>query len=210
MQKYPNGEHIAEMRVQLAGLLQQQNKYVEAAELYSQVKGDPEFTFTAKFKAAECYYAELQGASAKDNKGPKIDTESVRKLALQNLNEAIKMGPEAERTASGAGKTAVHEIRGEAAYMLASILEEDPEKVDYAQVATLLTGYESEYPKLSAKFQDVAEWRITALDHLGRYDEVNSDVAAIVDTQSRQHRQGRLHQGTWNRFLEGRAGSQGQ
>ena len=181
VQKYPNGEHVAEMRVQLAGLLQQQNKYVEAAELYSQVKGDPEFTFTAKFKAAECYYAELQGASAKDNKGPKIDTESVRKLALQNLNEAIKMGPEAERTASGAGKTAVHEIRGEAAYMLASILEEDPEKVDYAQVATLLTGYESEYPKLSAKFQDVAEWRITALDHLGRYDEVNGDVAAIVE-----------------------------
>ncbi|HEY9159273.1 hypothetical protein [Candidatus Binatus sp.] len=181
VQKYPNGEHVAEMRVQLAGLLQQQNKYVEAAQLYSQVKGDPEFTFTAKFKAAECYYAELQGASAKDNKGPKIDIESVRKLALENLNEAIKMGPEAERTTSGAGKTAVHEIRGEAAYMLASILEEDPEKVDYAQVATLLTGYESEYPKLSAKFQDVAEWRITALDHLGKYDDVNTDVAAIVE-----------------------------
>ena len=34
---------------------------------------------------------------------------------------------------------------------------------------------------MSAKFQDVAEWRITALDHLGRYDEVNTDVAAIVE-----------------------------
>jgi hypothetical protein len=181
VQKYPNGEHIAEMRVQLAGLLQQQNKFVEAAELYSQVKGDPEFTFTAKFKAAECYYAELQGASAKDNKGPKIDTESVRKLALENLNEAIKMGPEAERTASGTGKKTVHEIRGEAIYMLASILEEDPEKVDYAQVATLLNGYESQYPSMNAKFQDVAEWRITALDHLGKYDDVNTDVAAIVE-----------------------------
>jgi lipopolysaccharide biosynthesis regulator YciM len=169
------------MRVQLAGLLQQQNKFVEAAELYSQVKGDPEFTFTAKFKAAECYYAELQGASAKDNKGPKIDTESVRKLALENLNEAIKMGPEAERTASGTGKKTVHEIRGEAIYMLASILEEDPEKVDYAQVATLLNGYESQYPSMNAKFQDVAEWRITALDHLGKYDDVNTDVAAIVE-----------------------------
>ena len=181
LQKYPEGEHAAEMRVALADRLQRQNKYVEAAQLYAQVKGDPEFTFTAKFKAAECYYAQLQGANAKDNKGPKIDTESLRKLTLENVSEAIKMGPEAERTASGPGKKAVHDIRGEAAYMLASILEEDPEKVDYAQVATLLAGYESEYPSLSTKFQDVAEWRITALDHLGRYDEVNTDVAAIVE-----------------------------
>ena len=181
VQKDPNGEHAAEMRVQLADRLQRQSKFVEAAQLYSQVKGDPEFTFTAKFKAAECYYAELQGASAKDNKGPKIDTESVRKLALENLNEAIKMGPAAESTASGPRKKAVHEIRGEALYTLARILEDDPEKVDYTQVATLLAGYESQYPSMSAKFQDVAEWRITALDHLGRYDEVNTDVAGLVE-----------------------------
>ncbi len=53
LQKYPDGEHSAEMRVALADRLQRQNKYVEAAQFYSQVKGDPEFTFTAKFKAAE-------------------------------------------------------------------------------------------------------------------------------------------------------------
>ncbi len=209
LQKYPAGEHGAEMRVQLAGRLQRQLKYVEAAELYSQVKGDPEFTFTAKFKAAECYYAELQGASAKDNKGPKIDTESVRKLALENLNEAIKMGPEAERTATGPGKKAVHEIRGEALYMLASILEEDPEKVDYPQVATLLNGYESQYPSMSAKFQDVAEWRITALDHLGRYDEVNTDVAAIVERSKGNTARGDFIKGLgidfWKTALEAKA-----
>src|SRR5258708_16277170 len=34
---------------------------------------------------------------------------------------------------------------------------------------------------MSAKFQDVVEWRITALDRLGRYDEVNRDVAALVE-----------------------------
>src|SRR5208282_6337883 len=65
--------------------------------------------------------------------------------------------------------------------MLASILEENQDHVDYAQVASLLAGYESQYPSMSAKFQDIAEWRITALDHLGRYDEVNTDVAAIVE-----------------------------
>ena len=181
LQKYPAGEHGAEMRVQLADRLQKQNKFVEAAQLYSQVKGDPEFTFTAKFKAAECYYKELQGASAKDSKGPKVDTVALRKSAVDNLNEAIKMAPEAERTAPGPAKKAVHQIRAEAIYMMASILEEDPEKVDYAQVASLLNGYESQYPSMSAKFQDVMEWRITALDHMGKYDEVNTDVASLVE-----------------------------
>jgi hypothetical protein len=181
LQKYPTGEHGAEMRVQLADRLQKQGKFVEAAGLYSQVKGDAEFTFTAKFKAAECYYKELLGASGKDNKGPKVDTASLRKSALENLNEAIKMGPAAEASSPGAARKAVHQIRGEAIYMLASILEEDPSKVDYPQVASLLGGYESQYPSMNAKFQDVAEWRITALDHLGKYDEVDRDVADLVE-----------------------------
>lgn len=209
LQKYPTGEHGAEMRVQLADRLQRQNKFVEAAQLYSQVKGDPEFTFTAKFKAAECYYKELQGANAKDNKGPKVDTESLRKLALENLNESIKMGPDAERASSGPGKKAVHEIRGEATYMLASILEEDPEKVGYPQVATLLAGYESQYPSMSAKFQDVAEWRITALDHLGKYDEVNTDVAGIVERSKGNTAKGDFIKGLgidfWKTALEAKA-----
>ena len=184
LQKDPNGDHAAEIEVAMADRLQRQGNLVEAAEMYSRVKGDPEFTFTAKFKAAECYYKQLvgAGAAAKDNKGPKVDTDQLRKLALDNLNESIKMGPEAERAANNpTAKRAVREIRGEATYMLASILEEDQDHVDYAQVAPLLVGYESNYPMMSNKFQDVVDWRITALDHLGRYDEVNTDVAALVE-----------------------------
>src|SRR5271155_480776 len=182
LSKDPNGDHAAEIEVAMADRLQRQGNLVEAAEMYSRVKGDPEFTFTAKFKAAECYYKLLVGAGAKDNKGPKIDTDQLRKLALADLNESIKMGPEAERTANTqAAKKSIREIRGEATYMLASILEEDQDHVDYAQVAPLLVGYEQNYPMMSAKFQDVIDWRITALDHLGRYDEVQRDVAAIAE-----------------------------
>jgi thioredoxin-like negative regulator of GroEL len=183
LQKDPNGDHAAEIQVAMAERLQRQGDLAGAAEMYSKVKGDPEFTFTARFKAAECYYKQLVGAgeAAKGNKGPKVDTEQLRKLAVNDLNESIKMGPEAERTANSAtAKKAVREIRGEATYMLASILQEDKDHVDYAQVAPLLVGYESNYPMMSAKFQDVVDWRITALDHLGRYDEVNNDVAALV------------------------------
>ncbi|MGC2303827.1 tetratricopeptide repeat protein [Candidatus Binatus sp.] len=184
LQKSPGGEHAAELQVALADRKQRQGDLLGAADLYSKVKGDAEFTFTAKFKAAECYYKILVGAAAsKDDKtAPKIDTDQLRKLALADLNESIKMGPQAESAANNAAaKKAVREIRGEATYMLASILEEDQEHVDYAQVAPLLVGYESNYPMMSAKFQDVIEWRITALDHLGRYDEVNRDVAGLVE-----------------------------
>src|SRR5260370_6387181 len=181
LNKYPQGEHGAEMRVQLADRLQQQKDYVKAAELYSQVKGNPEFTFTARFKAAECYYKELQNASAKDSKGPKVDNAALRKSAVGNLNEAIKLAPDAERTASGTAKKAVHQIHGEAIFMLASILEQDPAKGDYPQVASILNGYESQYPSMNAKFQDVAEWRITPLDHTGKYYQVDRDVAALVE-----------------------------
>jgi tetratricopeptide (TPR) repeat protein len=185
LQKSPGGEHAAELQVALAERLQRQGDLVGAAEMYSKVRGDPEFTFTARFKAAECYYKQLVGAgeAAKENKtAPKIDTEQLRKQALADLNESIKMGPEAERTANtAASRKAVREIRGEATYMLASILEEDPDHVDYAQVAPLLVGFESQYPSMSNKFQDVIDWRITALDHLGRYDEVQRDVAALAE-----------------------------
>jgi hypothetical protein len=186
LQKSPGGDHAAELQVALAERLQKQGDLVGAAELYSKVKGDPEFTFTAKFKAAECYYKQLVGSNAaakeKDNKAPKVDTEQLRKLALDNLNQSIKMGHDAEAKANTpAAKKSIREIRGQATYMLASILEEDQEHVDYAQVAPLLVGYEQNYPSMSAKFQDVVEWRITALDHLGRYDEVNRDVAGLVE-----------------------------
>ena len=209
LQKYPQGEHGAEMRVQLADRLQRQNNLVEAAKLYSEVKGNPEFTFTARFKAAECYYKELQNASAKDSKGPKVDTASLRKSAMDNLNEAIKLAPDAERTATGTAKKAVHQIHGEAIFMLASILEEDPAKVDYPQVAKILNDYESQYPSMNAKFQDVAEWRITALDHTGQYDEVNRDVAALVERSRGNPAKGDFIKGLgidfWNAAKEARA-----
>ncbi len=184
LKENPNGEHGAEMRVQLASLMQNQGKYVEAAQLYSQVTGDPEFTFTAKFKAAECYYKELvgAGAAAKDNKGPKVDTDQLKKLAIDNLNDSIRRGTEAERAANtAAAKKAVHEMRGEATFMLADIYEQDQGHVDYAKVAPLLVGFENQYPSMSNHFQDVIDWRITALDSLGRYGEVNQDVAALAE-----------------------------
>ena len=62
LQKSPGGDHAAELQVALADRQQRQGDLAGAAELYSQGQGRPEFTFTAKFKAAECYYKQLVGA----------------------------------------------------------------------------------------------------------------------------------------------------
>ena len=199
LQKYPTGEFAGEQRLAMAERLQRDGNFLEAAKLYGEVKGNPEFTFTAKFKSADCYYKALQAAGAADkdakaaktaSKGPKVDTAELKKLAIDNLNEAIKMAPEAERNSPGAAKKSIHEIRGEAIFMLAALLEEDPAKVDYPQVASLLDNYEAQYPKMNDKFHDLQEWRITALDHLGKYDEVNRDVAALVERNKGNTAQG--------------------
>jgi tetratricopeptide (TPR) repeat protein len=125
------------------------------------------------------------------------------------LNEAIKMAPDAERASPPAAKKAIHQIRGQAIFMLASIMEEQPEKVDNAQIASLLSGYESQYPAMSEKFHDIAEWRITALDRLGRYDEVQRDVAALVERSKGNPAQGDFIKGLgidfWNAAQEARA-----
>jgi len=187
LNKNPQGDHAGEIRLAMAEQLQRNNNFIEAAKLYGEVKGNPEFTFTAKFKSAECYYKALLAAGTeKDAKGakpktPSVDTAALKKSAVDNLNEAIKMAPDAEKSSPGAAKKTIHEIRGQAIFMLAALLEEDPAKVDYPRVASLLEGYEAQYPNMSEKFHDVAEWRITALDHLGRYDEVNRDVASLVE-----------------------------
>ncbi len=184
LQKSPGGEHAAELQVALADRKQRQGDLQEPPICIPRSRAMPSSPSpqSSRPRNATTRSSWVRAASKDDKTAPKIDTDQLRKLALADLNESIKMGPQAESAANNAAaKKAVREIRGEATYMLASILEEDQEHVDYAQVAPLLVGYESNYPMMSAKFQDVIEWRITALDHLGRYDEVNRDVAGLVE-----------------------------
>jgi len=90
------------------------------------------------------------------------------------------MEPEAERTAQNAQqKKFVHDVKGRAIYMLAGLMQE--KKPDPKVIADLLQNYESQYPGMSDKFRDVQEWRIVALSQLGRYDDVQRDLAAIVE-----------------------------
>ncbi len=178
--KYPKGQYEAETRFRTGERLQRQGKYLEAAQIYAQITGENEFSYTAKFNGAECNYQALLSASAKDTKGPKIDTEALRKATIDGLNETIKMEPAVERAAPAAGKKFVHDTRGRATYMLAALLTKQP-TVDDAQIASLLEGFEREYPSMSDKFHDVAEWRLTALDHLGKYELVEKDLKDIVE-----------------------------
>jgi len=62
---------------------------------------------------------------------------------------------------------------------------------------------------MNGKFQDIAEWRITALDHIGKYDEVDRDVAALVEGSKGNPAKGDFIKGLgidfWNAAKEARA-----
>jgi hypothetical protein len=181
LQKFPGGEYAPEMKFRLGERLQKQGNFVEAAQMYSQVKGQNDYSYTAKFNAAECNYQALATAGSKDYKGPKVDIDTLKHQTISDLQDTIKMAPEAERMASSQStKKFVHDTRGRAILMLAEILEQEP-KIDYPQVASLLEGYETQYPTMSDHFHDVAEWRITALAQTGKFDEVDRDVQALVE-----------------------------
>ena len=104
----------------------------------------------------------------------------MSKAAIDGLMETVKMEPEVERTTPPASRKFVHDTRGRAIYMLAGLLEQQP-KIDYAQIGPLLKDFETNYPGMSDRFQDVEEWRITALDAQGNYDEVERDVKSLVE-----------------------------
>lgn len=181
LSKFSTGQYAAEMRFRLGENLQRQGKYLDAAKQYEQVSGQNEYAFTAKFNSAECKYLELvQGENSKDKKTTAVNVDQLRNDTMKDLQETIKMEPEAERTAqNGQQKKFVRDVKGRAIYMLAGLMQE--KNPDPKVIADLLQNYESQYPAMSDKFRDVQEWRIVALSQLGRYDDVDRDLAAIVE-----------------------------
>jgi hypothetical protein len=184
LKNYPHGEYAFEPRFRLAERLQANKQYVEAAQQYALVTGNPDYAYTAKFNQAECDYlglvAAANAASNKNAPAPAVDREKLRQNTISDLQEALKMEPSAERAASASQHTFIKQTKGRAIYMLASLITREP-KVDYRQLVELLDGYESQYPSMAERFNEVAEWRITALDKLGRYDELERQVRAVLE-----------------------------
>ncbi|MGO9453067.1 MAG: tetratricopeptide repeat protein [Candidatus Binataceae bacterium] len=179
LSKYGNGEYSAELKFRLGEELQRQGKFLEAAKLYDGVTGNNDYAFTAKFNSGECSYQALVNAGNSKDKNVAINVDQLRNDTIKDLQETIKMEPEAERTAqTQQQKKFVHDVKGRAIYMLAGLMEE--KNPDPKQIADLLENYESQYPAMSDKFRDIQEWRIVALSQLGRFDDVQRDLTAIV------------------------------
>src|SRR5579864_2120860 len=153
--------------------------------MYQDVNGG-EYGFAAKYNAAECDYVALVAASSKDNKknaGAAANASDLRASAVKLLRETIKDAPEAERSAPSASqKKYVHDTTGKAKYMLAGLIESPNEnKQDAEDIAGLLANFEPQYPAMNQKFQDVFEWRLQALNALGRYDDIERDLNAFLE-----------------------------
>jgi hypothetical protein len=182
LKKYPHGQYANEVRFRVAERVQRQGNYADAAKMYADVSGG-EYGFTAKFNAAECNYLALVAASSKDNKkAVAANPTELRTNAINLLRETIKMAPEAERSAAGTQKKFIHDTKGRAIYMLAGLIQGPNEsKQDATEIASLLGGYEEQYPSMKEKAQDIFEWRIQALNSLSRYDDIERDLRAYLE-----------------------------
>jgi tetratricopeptide (TPR) repeat protein len=196
LKNFPQGHYAYEPRFRLGELYQHQGQYVEAAKEYEQVHGNSDYDFTARFNAAECYYRALAAAGGVkiDNansltpaadplvapaKQSTADLEALRQKTIGALIAAINLEPNAERAAPAAQHKALHDSRGRAIFMLATLLEHQP-KVDYREVASFLDGYEVQYPAMKAKFNQTYEWRVEALDQIGQYPQLQREAQALV------------------------------
>ena len=185
LKKYPHGEYANEIRFRMGEHLQQQKDYVNAAKIYQDVNGG-EYGFAAKFNAAECEYVALVAASSKDNKdkgAAAANPADLRNGAISLLRATIKDAPEAERSApTQTQKKYVHDTTGRAKYMLAGLIQSPNQtKSDATDIASLLDNFEPQYPGMKDKSQDVFEWRLQALNTLGRYDDIQRDLSAFLE-----------------------------
>ena len=186
LKRYPRGKYAFEPRFRLGEHYQSAGDFAEAADQYGQVSGNPDYDYTARYNAAECYYRALEAlekarAAANGGKPPPAGAErdALRKKAIDALASAVQMEPGAERALPSAQQKALRDSRGRAIYMLAALLEQEP-KVDYARVAALLANYEAAYPAMSAKFDEVVKWRMAALDRTAQYAELDREAAALA------------------------------
>jgi hypothetical protein len=194
LKSYPQGHYAYEPRFRMGELYQHDGKYVEAAKEYEQVHGNSDYDFTARFNAAECYYRALAAAGGVKSDNPSLtpaaatppvtpisaaDLEALRQKTIAALIAAINLEPEAERTAPAAAHKALHDSRGRAIYMLATLLEHQPQ-IDYREVAAILNGFETQYPAMNAKFDQTYEWRIEALDQTQQYPQLEREAKALV------------------------------
>jgi TolA-binding protein len=184
LKNYPRGNWAFEPRFRLGELAQRKGDYLDAAAQYEQVSGNPGYDFTARFNAAECYFAVLTGKVAKGEAHAPAplapaDRERIRRAAIATMRDAIGREPVAERAAASAQRRAFNESRGRAIYMLASMLVREPRR-DYREIASMLTGYERQYPSLSNHFDEIYEWRVTALDQTAQYAALEREARALV------------------------------
>jgi outer membrane protein assembly factor BamD (BamD/ComL family) len=177
LKRFPHGQYAFEPRFRLAEMLERKGDYAAAAQQYQLVSGNPDYDFTARFDAAESWYKALD--QSKNGKLPGANPAALRASAINALRDAINMEPGAERDAPPPQRKALHDSRGRAIYMLAALLEHQPQ-INYREVASILNGYEAQYPAEAAHANEIYEWRAQALDHTGQYPELERQAEALV------------------------------
>jgi tetratricopeptide (TPR) repeat protein len=66
--------------------------------------------------------------------------------------------------------------------MLAGLIQSpNQNQQDATDIASLLNNFEAQYPAMNEKSQDIFQWRMQALNTLGRYDDIERDLRAFLE-----------------------------
>lgn len=173
--RFPHGRYAYEPRFRLAELLQQQDKYAEAAAQYDEVAGDTYYDFAAAFNAAQCRY-QILAAAWQHASAPSLA--ALSKTARAGLEAVITQAPKVAQQLP-TQRQFVLDSRGRATYMLAALLvhEQPP---DQTRVAQLLDGFQGDYPTLGGYFDDVIRWRLSALLALGQFAQAQQMLSPLL------------------------------
>jgi tetratricopeptide (TPR) repeat protein len=179
---YPRGRYAYEPRFRLAELLQGEGKCAEAARQYDLVNGDEFYAYAATFKSAECRYRELAAAAGHPAGKPGAmaagEKNTLTAAAMAGFRNTIFRGAQIEQR-TPAERQFIHTARGRSTYLLATMLEAQPHK-DYTEIARLLDGFDTFYPFMSAHFDEVAQWRLQALERTGQYPQAEAEINRLM------------------------------
>ncbi|MGH7987511.1 MAG: tetratricopeptide repeat protein, partial [Candidatus Binataceae bacterium] len=130
LKEFPHGRYAYEPRFRLGEALQRQGDFINAAAMYARVSGSPDYDYTARYNAAECYYEALKRA---DHQGAvpvgahaAVKNAELRRRTIDALHIAIAAEPAAERGAKASQRQRLRQSRGRAIFMLANLLEREP------------------------------------------------------------------------------------
>jgi TolA-binding protein len=172
--KYPDHRSAYEAQFRLGEVLQAQNKFNEALDVYAKVKGDPAFELRAQFATLQCRFELLQAADGKNAADQRTRVLESIGPGLQAFTQRVADYQKSRGRDDG---VPLDQMRAKTAIMKAVYLQLQPGSNDQA-IIDALAGFEKSYPQQADLQPQVSRLRLLAYQRQGRFTDAQAEVKA--------------------------------